>query len=288
MLILIGLMWGGLFSFDFARYRWDSVLAHIGLCWAAAAGLHLFVRSWKIRLALAVSLLAVHWGVLMLFTAPDAATLLSSADPVVAKKVAFYAAYGTDGFSFSGTVAGWIDRTFMPGRLHEVIFDPDGLFAKLTGTTMAMLGVFAGEILRWKDISGNRRTILLLAASVLTLVLCFAWMPWCPVNKKIWTSTFVLGVGAYSFFMLAVFYWLIDVRGWRRWCFVFRVIGMNAIAIYVLRRVVPFRHISEFFFSGVASWGDNAWKVFVIAFGEVVVGWLLLLFLYRKKIFFKV
>ena len=288
VLSLVGLMWSGLFSFNVARYRWDSVLAHIGWCWAAAAVLHMFVRSWKTRLAVVAFLLVAHWLVLGLFTAPDASALMYSADAAISGKVASYADYGTDGFSFIGNLAGWIDRRFMPGRLHEGIFDPDGLFAKLTGTAMAMLGVFAGEVLIRKDISGKRSVLVLFLFAVLSLVLCLAWMPWCPVNKKLWTSTFVLGVGAYSFMMLAVFHWLIDVKGWRKWSFAFRVIGMNAIAIYVLRRVVSLRNISEFFLSGVASWGGEHWHALVIAVGEVAVGWLILLFLYRKKVFFKV
>jgi predicted acyltransferase len=176
----------------------------------------------------------------------------------------------------------------MPGRLHEGIFDPDGLLCKLTGLVTAMLGTFAGELLRRTDLSGNRKTLILLGAGVVSLLVCLVWMPWCPVNKKIWTPTFVLAAGSYSFIALAVFYWIIDVRGWRRWSFFFQVIGMNAITIYVIRRVVPLRPIGEFFLKGVASRGDAAWSSLVLSMGEVAVGWLILWFLYRKKVFLKV
>ena len=288
LLFLIGLMWSGLFTFNWRMYRWDSVLAHIGICWGAAALLSIWVRSFRARFIAAVSILVGYWLMLLVFRAPDAAALLSSTDPAVAKKVAEYAAFGTDNFSFTGSIVGWFDRAFIPGRLHEGIFDPDGVLCKFTGMVTALLGVFAGELLRRRDISGNRKTLILFAAGMLSLVACLVWSPWCPVNKKIWTPTFVLAAGSYSYFALAVFYWVIDVRGWKRWALFFQIIGMNAITIYMLRRVVPMRHISEFFLKGVASWGDAAWSTLVVSLGEVAVGWLVLWFFYRKKTFLKI
>ena len=287
-LVFFGLATADFFAFKVEKFRYDSVLAHIAVCWAGAALLSMFVKSWKVRLAIAGGLLVAHWAALFFFTAPDAAALLASSDPAVAKKVTSYAAYGTDSFSFTGNIAGWIDRTFMPGRLHEEIFDPDGLLAKVSGIPLAMMGVFAGELLRSKSFSGNRKTLLLLAAGLGALALTFCWKPWCPVNKKIWTSTFVLASVAYAFFALALFYWIIDVRGWRRWAFFFRVIGMNAITIYLAMRFVQFRAMSNFFFSGVAGLGDGTWAKVALITGQIAVEWLFLWWLYRKGTFLKV
>ena len=287
-LVFFGLATADFFAFKVEAYRYDSVLAHIAVCWGGAALLSMFVKSWKVRLAVAGALLVVHWAVLFFFTAPDAAALLASADPAVAKKVASYAAYGTDSFSFTGNIAGWFDRAFMPGHLHEGIFDPDGLFAKISGVSLALTGVLAGELLRRTDVTGNRKALMLLGAGAVCTAACLAWEPWCPINKKIWTSTFVLAAGAYSFAALALFYWIVDVRGWRRWTFFFRVIGMNAITIYLLMRVVPFRSISKFFLSGVAGLGGESWPSVVLVAGQIAVEWLLLWWLYRKNTFLKV
>ena len=287
-LVFFGLATSDFFAFNVKAFRYDSVLAHIAVCWGGAALLSVFVKSWKVRLAIAGGLLVVHWSTLSFFTAPDAAALLASTDPAVAKKVASYAAYGTDNFSVTGNIAGWFDRTFMPGRLHEGIFDPDGLFAKISGIPLAMLGVLAGELLRRTDVSGSRKTLLLLGAGAVCMVACFVWKPWCPINKKIWTSTFVLAAGAYSFAMLAIFYWIVDVKGWRRWTFFFRVIGMNAITIYLLMRFVQFRAISKFFFSGVAGLWDGSWPNVVLIAGQILIEWLVLFYMYRKETFLKV
>ena len=287
-LFFLGMVSANFFAFKFEMYRYDSVLAHIAVCWAGAALLYMFVRSWKVRVAIVFALLVAHWAVQYFIAAPDAAALLASTDPAVAKKVASYAAYGTDNFSFTGNIAGWIDRTFMPGRLHEGIFDPDGLLAKVSGIPLALLGVLAGELLRAERFSGNRKALILLGAGLAALALTFAWMPWCPVNKKIWTGTFVLASASYSFILLAVFYWIIDVKGFRRWSFFFRVIGLNSITIYVAMRFVGFSQMSRFFFGGLAGFGDKDWSAFVLAMGTVAIEWLVLLFLYRKNTFLKV
>ena len=281
-------MYTALWKFDFRGLRYDPVLAHIGICWGVAALVTLFVKGFWTRLAIAASLLIAHFVAIAAFTAPDAAEILASTDPAVAKRVASYAAYGTGPFSFAGNIAGWIDRTVMPGRLTEIIFDADGLLAKVTGSALAMLGVFTGDLLRRSDLSGNRKTVALIGAAAVSLALCLAWSAWCPVNKKMWTSSYILAAASYSFAALAVFYWAIDVKGWRRWTFFFRVIGMNSITIYMLMAFVGFQAMSQRFFVGVAELGNEHWGAMVYALGQVAIEWLVLLWMYRKGAFLKV
>lgn len=98
----------------------------------------------------------------------------------------------------------------------------------------------------------------------------------------------MLATGAYSLFMLSVFYWVIDVRGWRKWAFFFQVIGMNAITIFVGKRFLGFGRISEFFLSGVASLGNAGFRDLVLSLGTIAVEWLFLYYLYRRKLFLRV
>jgi len=109
-----------------------------------------------------------------------------------------------------------------------------------------------------------------------------------PVNKKLWSSTFVCVVGAYSLGMFALFYYLIDVRGWRRWTLFFRVVGLNSITIYLAQRIVGFGRISDFFLGGIASKCPEAVAAVISSAGYVAVCWLFLYFLYRKNVFLKV
>lgn len=108
------------------------------------------------------------------------------------------------------------------------------------------------------------------------------------MNKKLWTSTYVLAAGAYSFAALAVFYWIVDVKGWRRWTFFLRVIGMNSIAIYMITKFVDFSAMSKRFLTGVAGFGNGDWAAVVYGLGQIAVEWLLLLWMYRKGTFLKV
>lgn len=102
-----------------------------------------------------------------------------------------------------------------------------------------------------------------------------------------WTSSFVLFAAGWSLLLLALFYWVIDVLKLRRWAFFFIVIGMNPITIYLLRGFVNFSGIAEFFLGGLAA-HCGVYGPAILAFGTLMVGWLLLWFLYRHKIFFKV
>ena len=108
----------------------------------------------------------------------------------------------------------------------------------------------------------------------------------CPVVKKLWTPSFTLLTGGYSFLMLALFYWIIDARGCRRWSFFLKVVGLNAITVYMFARVVDCKAISKFFFGGVARFFPN--PNFAIGLGVLLLCWGLCWFLNRHKIYLKV
>ena len=134
--------------------------------------------------------------------------------------------------------------------------------------------------------------MLLVTATCLAfagLLVAFGFGAWSmPLNKILWSTSFTLVVGGYSMAMFAIFYWVIDVKGFSGWTFFFRVIGMNSITIYLAQKIVPFRSVSEFFLAGAASLLPEAWADVVIRIGYVAVCWLFLLFLYRKNVFLKV
>ena len=121
---------------------------------------------------------------------------------------------------------------------------------------------------------------LLVAGLLLSLV--------CPINKALWSSSFVLVVGAYSLALFALFYYIIDVKGWQKWAMPFVVIGMNSITIYMAKKIIPFARISGFFLGGFAGMLPDAWEKVVLDAGYVAIMWLFLYFLYRKKIFLKI
>ena len=270
MLVALGLVYNGLFNLDFATLRLPSVLGRIGLAWMFAA--MLFIRfGIRTRIAIAAGIL-VGYGLLLQFVgAPDAA--------------------GAGPLTEAGNIVGYIDRTIMPAHLYgNRGFDPEGLLSTLPAIVTAMLGMFTGEFVRRSEeqVSGSRKALRMAAGAAVLLVLALCLDPLQPVNKKLWTPAFVFAAGAYSLGMFALFYYIIDVRQWRRWSYFFQVIGLNSITIYMLQRIVRVSYTSEFFFGGLASKFSPEVASVIFSAGYVTVCWLLLRFLDRKKIYLKV
>jgi predicted acyltransferase len=265
VLVLLGFVYNGLFRFDFATMRYASVLGRIGLAWMFAALLYKSFGT-KVCIAIAAAILVGYWLLMWLAT--------GSATP----------------YSFDDNLVGAIDRILLPGRLHERTFDPEGLFSTLPAIVTALLGMFTGQFVRQpaERFSGTKKTVYMIAAAALLLVAGCVWSYWFPLNKKLWTSTFVCVVGSYSLLMFALFYYIIDVKGFARWSFFFRVVGLNSITIYLAQQVIGFHRISDFFLSGIVAACPDVWGQLISVSGYVAVCWLFLYFLYRQRVFLKV
>jgi len=272
-LVVLGFIYNKVLTLDFVNMTWGSVLTRIGIAWAVAATLSVFAGR-RMRVFVAVAILLAHRAVCVLVSAPDAP--------------------GLDPLSMKGCFAGWVDRMLLPGKLTQPgIISNQGILSTFPAIVTAMLGVFAGELLRRDDLSGNVKAARLafgagglIAAGVL-VAFGFGRLSM-PFNKILWSSSFVLTVGGYSAAMLAVFYWLIDVKGWWKRTLFFRVIGMNSITIYLLNRIMGFAIIANFFFSGVAGRLPETWGKALIAVTTVGFEWLFLYGLYRKDVFLRV
>ena len=197
---------------------------------------------------------------------------------------------GADPLSKEGCLNGYIDRLLLPGRLYDGSFDPEGLLGIIPATVTAMLGMFTGEFIRLPEekVSGRGKTGWMLVGAAVLLAAGLLWSRVLPLNKKLWTSSFVLVVGAISLSAYALVYYLVEVKGWTRWTFFFRVIGLNSITIYLLQRIVPLQEVSGFFLSGAAGLLPPGWGAVLLAAGYLCVSWLLLYFLWRQRIFLKV
>ena len=271
ILIILGIIHWGLFGLDFQNLRICSVLGRIGTAWAIAAVLYINFKP-SVRAIICGVILLGYWALLALVPAPDTP--------------------GADPLSMQGNLIGYIDRLVTPGRLiyDGGRFDPEGLLSTIPAAVTAMLGMFTGEFIRKPEsqFSGNRKTVYMLIAAAVMAVIAIIWNNYFPINKKMWTSSFVLAVGAYSVGMLAIFYYIIDVRKWQKWTLFFRVVGLNSITIYMAQRIFSFDSVNRFFLAGLASKLPDQWATVLMDAGYVAVCWLFLYFLYKKKIFLKV
>lgn len=268
-LFLLGLVYEGLFDLNLSTLRIPSVLGRIGIAWMLAALLFLYTGK-KTQWATAAGILIGYYILLRFTIAPDAPA-------------------GVGHFSREGNIVSYIDRLLLPNHiLKQGVYDPEGILSTIPAVVTALLGMFTGRYVKDSTDSGNNKTLKMLAAAALMAVIAIVWNNWFPINKKLWTSSFVLATGAWSLGIFALFYYLIDVRGWRKGVLFFQVVGMNSITIYLLQRIVDVNGITRFFLGGTASLLPEAWGTLLIQIGYFAICWLFLYFLYRKNCFLKV
>jgi predicted acyltransferase len=182
-----------------------------------------------------------------------------------------------------GNVATYVDKLVL-GRFH---YGENTWFLSYLGFgASVLLGVLAGQILM-ADRTARSKIYRLLGAGAVSLVVGLLWSLWFPVIKLLWTSSYVLIGGGVSFLVLALFYWIVDVRGYRKWAFGFIVIGMNSIAVYFATEVFDFTRIGNVFVGNLLP-RLGRWDSLVEASAAFASVWLILYWMYRKKEFIKI
>jgi len=267
LLFLLGLLFNQALQFDFEALRIAGVLQRIALCYGLAAILVTLV-GWRGQALIASAILAGYWALLAFVAAPGH----SPAD-----------------YTKEGNLAGWVDRHYLPGKIYEAYYgygDNEGLLSTIPAVATALLGALAGQWLR----SGRtppRKFLGLLVAGAACLAAGLAWGQVFPIIKNLWTSSFVLVAGGWSLVLLALFYGVIDVLGFRWWAFFFIVVGCNAIVIYVAPKFVNFDHTARFLFGGLIKHAGTFEPV-ARAISILAVKWLILWYLFRQKLFLRV
>ena len=251
MLVLLGCIYNGLFRLDFENQRYASVLAQIGIAWMLAAFIFLNT-GWKGQLGWVIGIVLGYWAALKLIPVPG---------------------FGAGDLSREGSLVTYIDQLLLPGKMHEGIFDPEGILVKIPATATALLGALAGWWLKQKNTTEYRKVAYMLAASVVFFILAYLIGLSFPINKKLWSSSFIFQTAACSTLLLALFYLVIDVWKVSKWAFFFVVIGMNPITIYMATGIIDFWHISEYFFGGFARLAGETWTVFILVTGMVLIEW---------------
>jgi predicted acyltransferase len=251
--------------FDPAHIRYGSVLGRIGL--ATFVGAILYMKcTWNQRLGIALGILILYYLTLLLVPVPG---------------------FGAGDLSFEGNLVGWVDRNFMPGKLKQGTYDELALLTQFPAICLTILGTLAGDILlRQIPAAGKMQQMLFFAiAGIITGLI---WNYVFPINKHLWSSSFIMLTSGMAFSLLAVFYWIIDVRGYRKWAFFFQVIGVNSLVIYLAVRFVDFNYTSRLLFEGFYKHAPEKWHEVYNALGGFALVWLFLYVLYRNKIFVKV
>ncbi|UCF36400.1 MAG: DUF5009 domain-containing protein [Acidobacteriota bacterium] len=264
ILFALGLVYGHILEFDFDRFRWAGVLQRISLCYFFAAVIFMNFRI-KGQAIAAGSILVGYWAILTLVPVPG---------------------FGAGILTPEGNLASYIDQLFLPGRFCCFQFgDNEGILSTIPAIATTLLGGLAGHLLR-SAMDQRQKLLGLIGAGIGSLVIALLWDLLFPINKLLWTSSYVLFAAGWSFLLLALFYWVIDMRRYQKWAFPFIIIGLNPITIYVAQSVFDFGSIARIFVGGFVDHTGVFQPVFWVAC-VFAVKWLFLYFLYRQKIFLK-
>ena len=196
--------------------------------------------------------------------------------------------FGYGDLSLEGNLHGWIDRAILPGRLMQKTYDENGILTQLPALCLTIMGSLAGDIFRSKTLSDYRKLLKLLITGIVCVCVGLLWGLHFPINKHLWSSSFIMLTGGMSFLAIGLFYWLIDILNFQRWAFFFTVIGMNSLTIYMGYRFIDFGYTSRLLFSGLYMYSHEKWHPIFESLGALGLVWIFLYILYRLKIYVKV
>jgi predicted acyltransferase len=288
ILIAVGLLVNAspIYGLDVHSWRFEGVTQRIGLCYFLAAILELWSGRRGQLLALVGCLLG-YWALLRFVPVPGAG--------IPGRDIAF--------MDPVQNLPAWLDRKLFMGHLYDGTRDPEGLIHTIPAIGTTLIGVLTGHWLKSK-----RSTSQLIGGMVFLGILGMLggelWNRWFPINKNLWTSSFVLFSGGFCLLFLALLYWLTESKRWRgKWTMLILVFGMNAIAGFVADSLI---YGAGYTFTVTAAngaklnWHEAAQAhleaaglsvanaSLVYSLGAVLICWIMLWFLWRKKIFLKV
>ncbi|MEL4428175.1 transmembrane glucosamine N-acetyltransferase NagX [Shewanella mangrovisoli] len=272
LLLLLGILynhgWGTGAPADPDKVRYASVLGRIAFAWFFAA-LLVWHTSLRTQVLVALGILVVYGAVQLWLPFPGGqAGVLSPTESINA----------------------YVDSLLLPGVSYQGRTpDPEGVLSTLPAVVNALAGVFVGHFIVKSHPKGEWAKVgLLSVAGGVCLALGWLLDGVIPVNKELWTSSFVLVTSGWSMLLLALFYALVDVLKWQKLAFIFVVIGTNAIIIYLASSIVDWKYIAQSVFGGViAALPENA-QPFGAVIGLLTVQWLVLYWMYRRNIFVRI
>jgi predicted acyltransferase len=278
----LGLFLNGFPYFQLGTIRIAGVLQRIAICYLVASLIFLTTKI-RTQFLIAVALLIVYCIVMTRLAAPG---------------------YAPGDLSKEGSIASFVDRVLLGPHIWRQgkVYDPEGLLSTIPAVVTTLFGILTGHWLR-SERPRFEKVVGMFVAGAVCVALGWMWNPFFPINTALWTSSYVLFTAGLALQFLSLCYWLIDIKGYRRWAWPFEVFGVNALALFVgsalmvkLMGLIKLdsgdgNRISSqgwIFRKFFLSWAEpiNASLAYAIAF---ILLWLFLMWLlYRKRIYIKV
>ncbi len=271
----VGMFLNMLPDFNFGDLRWTGTLHRIAIVYLVCAFLFLYTNR-KQQIIIGSFILVAYWLVMTLIPTPG---------------------YGKVMLEPGVNLAAWIDSKYLPGKMWQGTWDPEGILSTFPSFVSCITGMMAGYLLRNSKLIEWERPIWLMITGIIMATLGYFWGLLFPVNENIWTSSFVLVTSGFAFLVLGASHYLTDLKEYTRYAKTGVVFGMNAITVYVLGDL-----LSLVFYQAklggdtINGWGTKfltqigfepklASLMYAVTF--VAICYLPCLWLYRKKIFIK-
>jgi len=281
-LFLLGLLLAGFPNYDLSTIRIPGVLQRIAVVYLFTGIIFLTAKKENIVYIFAF-LLLLYWGLMTLIPVPGVG--YANLEPAT-------------------NLGAWLDLSLLGKHLWSgsKVWDPEGLLSTIPAIGTALLGIMTGSWLKSNN-EKTTKTVWMFFYGVVLMALGYVWDFWFPINKSIWTSSYVVYTGGLALVFLAFCYWLIDVKGKKWWIKPFHIYGTNAIAVFFLsgimgrllnlikvensiRESISLKNYiyQEYYLSLFSP--INASLMFALSY---ILLWLFLMWLlYRKNIFIKV
>ena len=281
ILFALGLFLTGFPSFDLPTLRIMGVLQRISLCYFFASVIFLALDVKK-QIFTAVGLLLLYWALMTLVPVPG---------------------YEAGVLEKQGNLAAYIDTMILRPEHMWVIsgtWDPEGLLSTMPALATTLIGVVAANYLR-SNTSSKERVVNLLLFGFLGVAVGLIWNFWFPINKNLWTSSYVAFTGGIALILLAAAYHLVDLKEHRTWTKPFVILGANAILVYVLSELMHYVEYQNITISGVqvqlkpfiyenyfASWAGSLNGSLLYSSAYLMFWLAIMAILFKRRIFIKI
>ncbi len=288
ILIAVGLLVNAspLYGLDLHSWRFEGVTQRIGLCYFVSSILELWTGR-RGQLSAFLGCLVAYWALLRFVPVPGAG--IPGRDIPFMDQVQNFPA--------------WFDRKLFMGHLYDGVRDPEGIIHTIPAIGTTLIGVLTGHWLRSKRTSSQHIGGMVFFG-ILGMLGGQLWNRWFPINKNLWTSSFVLFSGGFCLLFLSLLYWMTERKQWRgKWTMPILVLGTNAIAGFVADSLIygPGYSFTVTAANGAKmNWHEAAQAhleaiglsvanaSLVYSLGSLLICWIILWLLWRKKIFLKV
>ncbi|MFC1514117.1 acyltransferase family protein [candidate division KSB1 bacterium] len=211
IIYLLGFILTFFYRWDLSTVRIPGVLQRISVCYLFASVIYLYLKP-RGRIIAGISLLAVYWILVRLVPVPG---------------------FGAGDLSRDGNIIGYVDTLLLSGHLYMRNFDPEGIISTLPAIVTVLTGTFIGNWIRSGKDKIHISNGLFVSGTVMFLA-GYVWSIWLPINKQLWTNSYVFYTAGIGTILLGLFYWLIDIKGIKKWSIPFVIFGTNAILAFFM------------------------------------------------------